>query len=148
MPTYQASNWFHEPISFTKNNLEFSFWFVNPFSNHFFVNVCFLFVGVAGLEPAKESELQRLPPYQLGYTPRFRPLLNYQLLVFLGLASIHTLSQWDSNPSLRVSHPVCNTVHHLPKAKLPPFQYPNWFQEPIFDKTKYSKLSLLCQGQF
>ena len=87
-------------------------------------------------------------PYQLGYTPVFRPLLNYQLLAFLGLASIHTLSQWDSNPSLRLSQPVCNSVHHLPKAKLPPFQSSNWFQEPIIDKIKSSKPSLLCQGQF
>ena len=28
------------------------------------------FVGVPGFEPGKESELQRLPPYQLGYTPK------------------------------------------------------------------------------
>lgn len=87
-------------------------------------------------------------PYQLGYTPVFRPLLNYQLLVFLGLASIHTLSQWDLNPSLRLSQPVFNSVNYLLKAKLPPFQYPNWFQEPIIDKIKSSKPSLLCQGCF
>lgn len=29
----------------------------------------YIFVGVPGFEPGKESELQRLPPYQLGYTP-------------------------------------------------------------------------------
>lgn len=80
-----------------KKQFRIFFWFVNPFQIIF----CKFLVGVAGLEPTKESELQRLPPYQLGYTPRFRPLLNYQLLAFLGLVSILTLSQWDSNPSLQ-----------------------------------------------
>ena len=97
MPNFQPSNWFHEPIIFTKSNLEFSF----GLSTHFKSFFCKFLVGVAGLEPTKESELQRLPPYQLGYTPRFRPLLNYHMLAFLGLASILTLSQWDSNPSLQ-----------------------------------------------
>lgn len=80
-----------------KKQFRIFFWFVNPFQIIF----CKFLVGVAGLEPTKESELQRLPPYQLGYTPRFRPLLNYQLLAFLELASVLTLSQWDSNPSLQ-----------------------------------------------
>ena len=80
-----------------KKQFRIFFWFVNPFQIIF----CKFLVGVAGLEPTKESELQRLPPYQLGYTPRFRPLLNYHMLAFLGLASVLTLSQWDSNPSLQ-----------------------------------------------
>lgn len=75
-----------------KKQFRIFFWFVNPFQIIF----CKFLVGVAGLEPTKESELQRLPPYQLGYTPRFRPLLNYQLLAFLGLASVLTLSELPS----------------------------------------------------
>lgn len=86
-----------------KKQFRIFFLVCQPLFKSFFVNVCFLFVGVAGLEPAKESELQRLPPYQLGYTPRIRPLLNYQLLAFLGLVSVLALSQWDSNPSLRLA---------------------------------------------
>lgn len=144
MPTYQASNWFHEPISFTKNNLEFSFWFVNPFQIIFCK--CLFSFSWGSWTWTSEYGSQSPMPYQLGYTPRIRPLLNYQLLAFLGLASVLALSQWDLNPSLRLSQPVCNSVHHLPKAKLPPFQYPNWFQEPIIDKIKSSKPSLLCQG--
>ena len=75
-----------------KKQFRIFFWFVNPFQIIF----CKFLVGVDGLEPTKESELQRLPPYQLGYTPRFRPLLNYQLLAFLGLASVLTLSELPS----------------------------------------------------
>ena len=37
------------------------------------------FVGVPGFEPGKESELQRLPPYQLGYTPLISTQIHHNI---------------------------------------------------------------------
>ena len=84
-----------------KKQFRIFFLVCQPFFKSFFVNVCFLFVGVAGLEPANMGV--KVPCLTNLAIPQCRPLLNYQLLAFLGLASVLALSQWDSNPSRRLT---------------------------------------------
>lgn len=81
-----------------KKQFRIFFWFVNPFQIIFCK--CLFFRWGSRIRTS-EQQNQNLLSYQLDDTPRFRPLLNYQMLAFLGLASVLTLSQWDSNPSLQ-----------------------------------------------
>lgn len=117
MPNCQPSNWFHEPISFTKNNLDFLFGLSTHFKS-FFCKCLFYFRWGSWIWTSERIRASKAPALPTWLYPKVSPITQLSA-ASLSWTCFHSyIKSMGFKPISPACMPVFNSVNYLLNAQI------------------------------